>query len=321
MASRFSDLDRPPLSERALQRAVAGPGEFVSALRVLQETESTNTALLAAAADGAPHASVLVAEAQTAGRGRSGRTWTAPPRSGLFVSILVRPEKAPAARWGWLPLLAGAAARSALARLAELDVVLKWPNDLVIDTLALDAAGSPGAAGGGRAGNGDAQTGTGTGTGTGGAEADATAGGYGVGRKLGGILAERAGGPDPAVVIGLGINVTLREAELPAPHATSLVLAGAAVTDRDSLLRALLREFGSGYRRWEDAAGDPDVSGLRSRYEAGCATLGREVRAELPGGTSVRGEAVALDEDGRLVVRTRDEGDVPIAAGDIVHLR
>jgi BirA family transcriptional regulator, biotin operon repressor / biotin---[acetyl-CoA-carboxylase] ligase len=296
MASRFSDLDRPPLDERALQRSVSAPGEFVSALRVLPEVESTNTAMLAAAAEGAPHASVLVAEAQTAGRGRSGRTWTAPPRSGLFVSILVRPQDVPAARWGWLPLLAGVAARSAVSRLAAIDVSLKWPNDLVV-TGAPDQDGPVARPAG---------------------EPD---GGYGAGRKLGGILAERAAGPDPAVVIGLGLNVTLREAELPAPHATSIALEGGAVTDRDSLLRALLREFGAGYGRWARAAGDPDAAGLRSDYEAACATLGRAVRAELPGGASLRGEAVALDADGRLVVRTGDEGDVPIAAGDIVHLR
>src|ERR1700761_3533450 len=98
MVSAYNDLDRPPLSERSLQHALMVPGGFVSALRVLPSVESTNTAMLAAAQDGAPHASVLVAEEQTAGKGRMGRSWTAPARSGLFTSILVRPE-APARTW------------------------------------------------------------------------------------------------------------------------------------------------------------------------------------------------------------------------------
>jgi BirA family transcriptional regulator, biotin operon repressor / biotin---[acetyl-CoA-carboxylase] ligase len=287
--SRFSDLDRPPLNERALQNALMAPGEFVAALRVLPEVESTNTALFDAAVEGAPHGSVLVAEAQTAGRGRGGRAWTAPARSGLFLSILLRPQ-VPAARWGWLPLLTGVAARSVIARVAELEVSLKWPNDLVVE-LPDESPQSPDAAG------------------------------YGAGRKLGGILAERVSGSSPAVVIGLGLNVTLRETELPAPHATSIALAGGAVTDRDSLLRAVLREFGTEYERWVLAAGDPRVSGLRVAYEAACATLGREVRAELPGGETVCGRALEIDEEGRLVIRSTGKGDVSIGAGDIVHLR
>src|SRR5215813_4287870 len=131
MASVYNDLNRPPLNEHILQRALMVPWGFVSALRVLPELGSTNTALLAAAEDGAPHGSVVVAEAQTAGKGRLGRAWVAPPRSGLFVSILLRPEVSPS-RWGWLPLLAGVAVRSAVARVSELEVALKWPNDLIL---------------------------------------------------------------------------------------------------------------------------------------------------------------------------------------------
>jgi len=287
MASVYNDLNRPPLNEHRLQRALMVPEGFVSALRILPEIGSTNTALLAAAADGAPHASVVVAESQTAGKGRLGRAWTAPARSGLFLSILLRPE-VPPARWGWLPLLAGVAAHSAVRRVAELDVSLKWPNDLVV----------PGAAG-----------------------AEAEVGGYGVGRKLGGILAEQGGAAEPCVVVGIGINVTLRADELPAPHATSLVLAGAAVTDRDTLLRVLLRAFGSWYTDWAGSDGDAERSGLAAAYRAACATLDRPVRAELPGGAAVSGRATDLDADGRLVIRTPDGTLTPIGAGDVVHLR
>lgn len=337
MASVYNDLDRPPLNEHRLQRALMVPGGFVSALRVLPEVDSTNAAMLAAAADGAPHGSVLIAEEQTAGRGRLGRSWNAPARSGLFVSILVRP-KVPQERLGWLPLLAGVAAQTSVHRIAEVDVSLKWPNDLIV----------PGE--------------------------DAGAG-YGAGRKLGGILCQRGLGDHESadkpgsdkfegdkqalgkpyadkplggkpgvdeplaenddqpstdtdgvvepttVVVGIGLNVTLRTNELPAPHATSVELAGGSVTDRDTLLRALLRDFGSCYAAWAAAGGDPESSGLAAAYREACSTLGTPVRAEMPGGTVVSGRADAIDGEGRLIV-LGDAGDrMPIGAGDVVHLR
>ncbi|MGW0757395.1 biotin--[acetyl-CoA-carboxylase] ligase [Streptomyces sp. NPDC002814] len=138
-------------------------------------------------------------------------------------------------------------------------------------------------------------------------------------RKAGGILAERAGGD--GVVVGVGINVTLREDELPVPGAGSLALAGAVTTDRDPLLRAVLRSLEEWYGRWRSAGGDPGVSGLQETYAAGCATLGRRVRAELPGDRSITGEAVAIDGDGRLVLATGEGVQEPVGAGDIVHLR
>ncbi len=138
-------------------------------------------------------------------------------------------------------------------------------------------------------------------------------------RKAGGILAERAG--DDGVVIGVGINVTLRADELPVPQAGSLALAGALGTDRDPLLRAVLRSLEDWYGRWRAVRGDPSASRLQETYTAGCATLGRVVRAELPGDRSVVGEAVALDGDGRLIIATEDGVQEPVGAGDIVHLR
>nr|WSY52232.1 biotin--[acetyl-CoA-carboxylase] ligase [Streptomyces sp. NBC_00886] len=138
-------------------------------------------------------------------------------------------------------------------------------------------------------------------------------------RKVGGILAERSG--DAAVIIGVGINVTLREDELPVPQAASLALAGAVTADRDPLLRAVLRSLEHWYDKWRAAGGDPAASGLQETYAAGCSTLGRVVRAELPGDRSITGEAVAIDGDGRLVLATEDGVQEPVGAGDIVHLR
>ncbi|MGW8767038.1 biotin--[acetyl-CoA-carboxylase] ligase [Streptomyces sp. NPDC055815] len=270
----WSDLDRPPLNAPALRRALVLPEGLWTSLDVVTSTGSTNSDL-AARADELPEGAVLVAEEQTSGRGRLDRTWSAPARSGLFLSVLLKPA-VPVHRWGWLPLLTGVAAATGLSKAAGVDTSLKWPNDVLVSV--------------------------------GGEE-----------RKTGGILAERAGAD--AIVVGLGINVTLREEELPVPAAGSLLLAGAVSTDRDTLLRAVLRSLAQWYGDWVRADGDPEASGLQVAYAAGCATLGRRVRAELPGERMLEGEAVALDGDGRLVVETEGGGTEAVGAGDIVHLR
>lgn len=275
--SRWSDLERPPLNAGALRRALVRPGSLWSEVEVAQRTGSTNSDLVARAAKGtAAEGAVLVAEEQSAGRGRLDRQWTAPARSGLFFSVLLDPAEVPVARWGWLPLLTGVAVATGLSRAAGVDTALKWPNDLLV---TVDGAE----------------------------------------RKTGGILAERAG--DDGVVIGVGINVSLRADELPVPRAGSLALAGAVNTDRDPLLRGVLRSLEDWYGRWRGAGGDPAASGLQETYAAGCATLGRMVRAELPGDRSLVGEAVAVDGDGRLVLATGAGVQEPVGAGDIVHLR
>jgi BirA family biotin operon repressor/biotin-[acetyl-CoA-carboxylase] ligase len=75
---------------------------------------------------------VLVAEEQTAGRGRLGRSWVSPPGTALTFSVLLRPAGLPVARRGWLPLIAGIATAAAVRELSGLDARLKWPNDVLI---------------------------------------------------------------------------------------------------------------------------------------------------------------------------------------------
>ena len=84
------------------------------------------------AASGAPEGTVVVAEEQTAGRGRVGRHWESPAHAGLWLTILLRPSLDPQAL-GWLPLLTGTAVARALRSESGCDVLLKWPNDLVVD--------------------------------------------------------------------------------------------------------------------------------------------------------------------------------------------
>ncbi|MFH9237303.1 biotin--[acetyl-CoA-carboxylase] ligase [Streptomyces anulatus] len=287
--NRWSDLDRPPLNGTALRRGLLRPDALWTSLEVVESTGSTNTDLAGQARGGAVgEGTVLVAEEQTAGRGRLERAWTAPPRSGLFFSVYLEPGDIPVERWGWVPLLAGVAAATGLAKSAGVDMSLKWPNDLLVTIPKGSDTLRPGEAPRGEE------------------------------RKTGGILGEFAG---DGIVVGLGINVSLRADELPAPTAGSLALAGAVSTDRETLLRAVLRSLEDWYGRWKAADGDAAASGLQAAYAAGCATLDRTVRAELPGGTSLVGEAVAIDGDGRLVLSTEDGLQQPVSAGDIVHLR
>jgi BirA family transcriptional regulator, biotin operon repressor / biotin---[acetyl-CoA-carboxylase] ligase len=248
----YDDLDRPPLRTRPLQRALAPDGWRVE---ILDHAGSTNAVVAERARGGESAGLVVVAEQQTAGRGRLDRTWESPARAGLTFSVLLRPDLPPA-RLAWVPLLAGVAVASGLRAQAEVDAVLKWPNDVLVG-----------------------------------------------GRKVCGILAE-AVAPD-AVVVGIGLNVTTRREELPHEHATSLRLENAATTDRDTLLRAVLRQVGA------LLAEAPTLAGYREL----CATIGQRVRVELPVG-AVEGVADAVDDDGRLVV-----DGVAYGAGDVVHLR
>jgi BirA family transcriptional regulator, biotin operon repressor / biotin---[acetyl-CoA-carboxylase] ligase len=250
-------------------------------LLALDSATSTNDVLAAAAAAQPgdwPHLSVVATLAQTAGRGRLGRTWVAPAGRTLAASVLLRPSGAGGAdAVGWVPLAAGAAMAEVVGRRLPAGAVgLKWPNDVL--TRADD-------------------------------------------RKLCGILAELQ--PDGAIVLGAGVNLTLTAEELPVPTATSLALAGATDVDPDALLAEWLEALA--------ALVDPLLAGdagpaARAVREA-CTTLGRRVRIELPGGESLEGEAVDVDETGRLLVRPDAPGSSEygplraVAAGDVTHLR
>lgn len=274
MTSRWSDLSRPPLQQSALERGLVRSGLPVS-VQLVQRTGSTNTDVREAALAGAPEGRVLLAEEQTAARGRRDRSWSSPAHSGLTFSVLLRPTSVPAARWGWLPLLTGVAVTTALVRVGGVDAGVKWPNDVM--------AG---------------------------------------GRKLGGILVERVEDAvhGPAAVVGVGLNVSLTEDELPVPTATSLLLEGSATTDRLPVFRAVIRELLDGYASWQAVEGDPVRSGLRQAYLDLSTTVGSDVRVELPGNRSVVGRADGIDDDGALMLWT-DDGSLVVAAGDVVHLR
>ena len=272
-SSRWSDLERPALDGPALQSALLRDGTLWRSLEVVAEVGSTNAVLRDAAENGAPEGTVLVAEHQAAGRGRLDRIWTSPPRAGLTVSLLLRPD-VPAARRGWLPLLTGVALAESVGAVTGVRASLKWPNDLLA----------------------------------------------GDGRKLAGILAETVSQPGPpAVVVGVGLNVSTRATELP-DTGTSLAVVTGATVDRGPVLLGFLRAFAARYQGWVAALGDPVASGLARDYTAWCATIGRQVVVTLPDDSDLEGVAEAVDWDGRLVVRT-GEDTLPLASGDVRHVR
>jgi BirA family biotin operon repressor/biotin-[acetyl-CoA-carboxylase] ligase len=246
-------------------------GSLWTSVSVVPVTGSTNADLLAR---GGPEGQVLVAETQTAGRGRMGRSWVSAVGASLTFSVLLRPSSVPAGRRGWLALLTGVAVASAVRDVSGVAAVLKWPNDVLVGS-----------------------------------------------RKLAGILAEQSG---DAVVIGIGLNVATPADALPVSPAglpaTSLLVEGASVS-REALLAGILRELERRYTAFRDDP-DPARAGLLAEYRALCATLGRTVRVELPGGSVLAGVAEDIDVDGRLLVAPASgAGPVVVSAGDVIHVR
>jgi len=115
-------VTREPIDAEKLQAAIA-PWR----VRLLAETGSTNSDVAEAARLGEAEGLVVIAEHQTAGRGRRDRTWMSTPRAGLWLSVLLRPA-VDVARWGWLPLLTGVALADTVPGSR-----LKWPNDLLLN--------------------------------------------------------------------------------------------------------------------------------------------------------------------------------------------
>jgi BirA family biotin operon repressor/biotin-[acetyl-CoA-carboxylase] ligase len=132
--SAVSPSEPAPIDPLALSQALTGPGRLWNQVQVVGETGSTIADLIAAAQEGSTAGrpgTVLVAQEQTAGRGRLDRRWVSPPGSGIAVSVLLAP-RLPAARWSWLPLLVGLAAAEGVECVAGVGVQLKWPNDLLV---------------------------------------------------------------------------------------------------------------------------------------------------------------------------------------------
>ncbi|MEJ1179008.1 MULTISPECIES: biotin--[acetyl-CoA-carboxylase] ligase [unclassified Pseudarthrobacter] len=278
-----------------LNRGALADQDFLSAtgiakLVVVDSTGSTNADLLRSVTEEPkswPDLSVLTAEYQTAARGRLDRRWEAPPLSSVSVSIVLRPVNAegrplPAQCYSWLSLLAALALRETLLETAGIPAELKWPNDVLVR-----------------------------------------------GRKIAGILAQlgpMVEGSAPPVILGTGLNVSLSSAELPVPTATSVALEQPVTVDRTLLLKSYLSHFAVLYRSFCNADGDPAAGmaggpSLHKRVEAVLVTLGKQVKAQLPGDHEIIGHATRLDDYGSLLVVDGAAHEHVVTAGDVVHLR
>lgn len=263
---------------------------FVSRLEWLPAVASTNDVVAAWLRDGVPEVCVVVADEQTAGRGRAGRSWTAPRGAALLLSAGFRPTWLPAEqtwRLSAVVSLAMAEAAEASADLLPGTIRLKWPNDLIAEVP-----------------------------------------GCGLG-KLAGVLGESdgLGGADPRVVVGIGVNAGWQRADFPPDIADSMTsiaeLAGrdepgTGHVDRRGLAAMFLERL------------EPLVEELRGGGFAAAAWLarqltnGRLVRLELPGGDADTLHAVGVDPaTGALLVRSPDQPDEvrSVLVGEIRHLR
>lgn len=256
-------------------------------VRHVVETGSTNADVMELARQGEPEGVVLVADHQTAGRGRAGRSWTAPPGASLLCTILLRPP-APVAPMVTFAL--ALAASEAVEDLGGFRPGLKWPNDLVVDDgestrklagILAEAEWPPSAH---------------------------NSGGY------------RAPAPHEraTVAAGIGLNVDWPD-DLPEDLADIAVamnhVSGRSV-DRGVVLDRLLDRLDVHYSAMVRGDVDSVLAGWRERS----ATLGRRVRVDL-GPDDVVGTAVDVTADGHLVLETLEGTTRTLAVGDVVHLR
>ena len=251
-----TDTPRAPLEESRIAAALSQYWR----VSVVELTQSTHEDLAKKISIGdANNGDVIVANYQSAGRGRLDRTFDAPESTALLFSLYLTPQRANK-DWGFIPLLAGYSIADTLGKLGA-GVEIKWPNDLLINEL-----------------------------------------------KVGGIISTVAGA---GVMIGIGINVSTMQEELPVPHATSLRLSGVTKLDRNFLLSVLLNAFEKDFLRWDSGESFID------HYSRLSATFGRQVAISMPGGKEHRSQALSVDESGCLHLA---DGEI-VSVGDVIHLR
>ncbi len=283
-------MDDGSAGERARSALV---GSRFADVRWVAETGSTNADALELGRQGEPEGAVLVADHQTAGRGRLGRTWQAPAGGSLLCTILLRPPASVAAS---TTMAVAVAAAEAVEELSGVAARLKWPNDLVWpgDGSAPDRklAGIL-------------------------AEVD-----WPAGSQISSGWREPKPTDRLVVAVGIGINVAWGDG-VPADLADLAVAIDhlsdpSPAPDRAALLVAMLRHLDRRYAAL--LAGSEGVTELQAAWRQRSATLGRRVRIDL-GADDLEGTAVDITGEGHLVVETVEGDRRTIAVGDVVHLR
>ena len=245
----------------------------------VEETDSTNTLAFAMAEAGLVHGGMVVADRQTAGRGRNGRKWNSPDKGGLYASMLLRLTVGGGSPATLVPLVAASCMADALVDCAAClranplpcDPMIKWPNDILLN-----------------------------------------------GRKIGGVLCEArlsAGADDSGLlmVVGIGVNLSMPQCQLPARPiypASSVLAEYGFAPDRDALATQWRDRMLAALEAW--TAGDAES--LRLAWQRRDALLNRRMSVRAPDGTH-SGIASGIDTDGALLLRTPN-GTERIVAGD-----
>lgn len=275
-----------------------GPDGPAVPIETVERTPSTQDLAARRLAEGRPAPFAVLAAAQSAARGRLGRSFSSPPGSSLALTLAHRSALAPGDR-SWFPLAVGTAALAALSalpgaeRLATHGLGLKWPNDLHT-------------ADGGKLG-GILVEGRGA--------HDVL---LGIGLNLAGPVRAADGGPLPHAVWLHGPGGLLEEEVPPADELVRL---------RDALAAGIARGLAAELAALEAAGGDGTATGLHERFSMSCVTLGQEVRVDPLGADGPRpqdpivGTARGIDDRGRLLLALRSGGTASVDVGDVHHLR
>jgi BirA family biotin operon repressor/biotin-[acetyl-CoA-carboxylase] ligase len=259
--------------------------EFPSRNERFRSVPSTNDIVRAWLTEGTPEVCLAVTDEQTAGRGRSGRTWVAPSGTALLLSLGFRPVYLEPDRLWRLAAIVALAMADAAEEAAGLPIGrlrLKWPNDIVVE-----ARRAPGGV-----------------------------------RKVAGVLGESegAGTADVTAVVGIGINNNWRRNEFPADLVDVMTSLREVSHGREVETGALLEAF---VERLEPRLlalrdGHFDVAGWHDRQ----VTTGRVVRIELPGGETRQAMAVGVDgATGALLIEDESGSESELLAGEVVHVR
>jgi BirA family biotin operon repressor/biotin-[acetyl-CoA-carboxylase] ligase len=274
------------LGDRA--RAALAGSRFAD-VRWVASTGSTNADVLALARDGAPEGVVVVADHQTAGRGRYERAWVAPPGGSLLVSVLLRPPSRVASA---TTMATAVAMAEAVEGVTGVSPGLKWPNDLVME-----------GEGGERKLAGVL------------AEAD-----WPASATISAGWREPPAHERAVIVVGVGLNVCWPDHDeairAVADTAVALNWVTTEPIDRVDLLVAFLRRLDRRYGQLVSEGPEAAMDEWRRRS----ATLGRRIRVDL-GADDVAGTAVDVTAEGHLVVEALGGQRRTFAVGDVIHLR
>ena len=243
------------------------PSETPRKWRFLSQTDSTNAEIERSLSTHPPGEDlVVIADSQTKGKGRLGRVWHSEPKTGIYLSTLIRPPNITPEQLPILTLMAGLATVIAVNEFISQPALLKWPNDLLLK-----------------------------------------------GKKIAGILCEYHSIKNPAVIIGIGINVN--QVQFPAglkDIATSLKLEFGKDINRTALIKSLITQLDLQYNKFQNNK----VQAILNNWTRNTDLFGKTISLNK-GNQIINGEAIRLDNHGRLVILNDSGKEVAFDSGEV----